>query len=218
MDGLPFLEYLQEYQEDLIFETQRHAILAVYVVLTAAVLGTLVAILTYRSSGWSQFGISAAAIGFTIPSLALFGLLVPVLGFGLNTIIPALVMYSMLPMIRNGVVGLRSVDPVLIDSARGMGMGRWHILLRIELPLAWPVILAGIRVSTQLAIGLIAIAAFLSGPGLGRFIFHALSALGSVNTFNEAVAATILVAVLAIVFDLALLVVRRITTPRGIRV
>jgi osmoprotectant transport system permease protein len=218
MDGLPFLEYLQEYQSDLVFETERHAILTLYVVLTAAILGTLIAVVTYRSSGLSQFGISAAAVGFTIPSLALFGLLVPVLGFGLNTIFPALVMYSLLPTIRNGVVGLRSVDPVMLDAARGMGMSRWHTLIRIELPLAWPVILAGIRVSTQLAVGLVAIAAFLSGPGLGTFIFHALSALGSVNTFNEALAATILVALLALVFDGALLIVRRLTTPRGIRV
>jgi osmoprotectant transport system permease protein len=218
MDGLPFWDWVQEYQDDLIFETQRHAILTLYVVLTAAVLGTLIAVATYRSSGWSMFGISVAAVGFTIPSLALFGILVPILGFGLNTIYPALVMYSVLPMIRNGVVGLRSVDPVLLDAARGMGMSRRHILMRIELPLAWPVILAGIRVSTQLAVGLVAIAAFLSGPGLGKFIFHALTAIGSVNTFNEAVAATALVAILAIVFDLALLVVRRLTTPRGIRV
>jgi osmoprotectant transport system permease protein len=218
MDGLPFLDYLQEYQSDLVFETERHAILTLYVVVTAAILGTLIAVVTYRSSGLSQFGISAAAVGFTIPSLALFGLLVPVLGFGLNTIYPALVMYSLLPTIRNGVVGLRSVDPVMIDAARGMGMNRWRILLRIELPLAWPVILAGIRVSTQLAVGLVAIAAFLSGPGLGTFIFHALSALGSVNTYNEAMAATILVALLALVFDGVLLIVRRLTTPRGIRV
>jgi osmoprotectant transport system permease protein len=217
MDGLPFLDYLQEYQSDLVFETQRHAILTLYVVLTAAALGTLIAVFTYRSSARSQFGISAAAVGFTIPSLALFGLLVPILGFGLNTIFPALVMYSLLPTIRNGVVGLRNVDPVLLDAARGMGMSRRHILFRIELPLAWPVILAGIRVSTQLAVGLVAIAAFLNGPGLGKFIFHALSALGSVNTYNEAMAATILVALLAVVFDLALLVVRRLTTPRGIR-
>ncbi|HYJ68578.1 MAG TPA: ABC transporter permease [Nocardioidaceae bacterium] len=217
MDGLPFLEYVQEYQSDFIFETERHAILTLYVVVTAAILGTLIAMLTYRSSAGSQFGISAAAVGFTIPSLALFGLLVPVLGFGLNTIFPALVMYSLLPTIRNGVVGLRSVDPVMIDAARGMGMSRRHILLRIELPLAWPVILAGIRVSTQLAVGLVAIAAFLSGPGLGTFIFHALTAIGSVNTFNEAVAATILVALLAIVFDFLLLIVRRLTTPRGLR-
>jgi osmoprotectant transport system permease protein len=218
MEGLPFLDYLQEYQSDLVFETERHAILTLYVVVTAAILGTLIAVVTYRSAGLSQFGISAAAVGFTIPSLALFGLLVPVLGFGLNTIYPALVMYALLPTIRNGVVGLRSVDPVMIDAARGMGMSRWHILVRIELPLAWPVILAGIRVSTQLAVGLVAISAFLSGPGLGTFIFHALSALGSVNTYNEAMAATILVALLALVFDGALLIVRRLTTPRGIRV
>lgn len=217
MEGLPFLDYVQEYQSDLVFETERHAILTIYVVITAAIIGTVIAVLTYRSAGLSQLGISAAAVGFTIPSLALFGLLVPILGFGLSTIFPALVMYSLLPTIRNGVVGLRGVDPVLLDAARGMGMNRWRILWRIELPLAWPVILAGIRVSTQLAVGLVAIGAFLSGPGLGVFIFHSLSALGSVNTFNEAVAATILVAMLAIAFDIVLLAVRRFTTPRGIR-
>jgi osmoprotectant transport system permease protein len=218
MLGDPFFDFLSENQDDLMFDLQQHAILTVYVVLTAAVIGTIIAILTYRSYVWSSFGIGAASVAFTIPSLALFGILAPYLGFGLSTVFPALVMYALMPMIRNGVVGLRGVDPVLLDAARGMGMNRWRVLLRIELPLAWPVILAGIRISAQLSVGLVAIAAFLQGPGLGGPIFDAMSNLGSYNTYNTALAGTLFIAVLAILFDLALYVVRRLTTPRGIRV
>lgn len=218
MLGDPFFDFLSENQDDLIFDAQQHAVLTVYVVITAAVLGTLIAVFTYRSISWSVSSIAIAAVAFTIPALALFGIFAPYLGFGLRTVFPALVMYSLLPMIRNGIVGLRGVDPVLLDAARGMGMNRWRVLLRIELPLAWPVILAGIRVSTQLAIGLTAIGAFLQGPGLGGGIFDAMSNLGSYNTYNLALAWTLGVAALAILFDLALYIVRRFTTPRGIRV
>jgi osmoprotectant transport system permease protein len=218
MIGDPFFDFLSENQDDLLFELQQHAVLTIYVVITAAILGTLIAVLTYRSNFWSTSSISTAAVAFTIPSLALFGIVVPYLGFGLRTAFPVLVMYSLLPMIRNGIVGLRGVDPVLLDSARGMGMNRWRVLLRIELPLAWPVILAGVRVSTQLAVGLVAIGAIVQAPGLGGPIFDAMSNLGSYNTYNLALAATLGIAILAILFDLALYVVRRLTTPRGIRV
>lgn len=218
MLGDPFFEFLRDAQDDLIRDAQQHVLLTLYVVLTAAVIGIAVAVFTYRSDFWSSLGISGAAVAFTIPSLALFGILAPILGFGLSTVFPALVMYSLMPMIRNGVVGLRGVDPVLLDAARGMGMNRWRVLVRIELPLAWPVILTGIRVSTQLAVGLVAIAAFLNGPGLGSEIWSAMSNRGSYNTYNYALGWSLAIAVVAILFDLVLFVVRRLTTPRGIRV
>lgn len=218
MDGLPFFEYLREYQSDLIFETYRHAVLAFQVVLVAGAIGFLLALAVYRSRWARTLLISVAVIAFTIPSLALMGVLQPFFGLGLATVFPALILYALLPVIRNSIVGLRGVDATLIDAATGMGMSRSRILFRIELPLAWPVMLTGLRVSTQLTLGIVAIAAFFAGPGLGTLIFSALSNLGSVNTFNEALAGTLLVALLALLFDLAFVVVRRLTTPRGIRV
>lgn len=218
MDGLPFFEYLREYQVDLGFETYRHAVLSIQVLLVAAAIGVGLAVSVYRSRWARTLLVSVAVVAFTIPSLALLGVLQPLLGLGLQTVFPVLVLYALLPIIRNSIVGLRGVDPTLLDAATGLGMSRSRILLRIELPLAWPVMLTGLRVSAQMTLGIAAIGAFFAGPGLGRYIFHALSAVGSVNTFNEALAATLLVTALALLFDLAFVLIRRLTTPRGIRV
>jgi osmoprotectant transport system permease protein len=97
-------------------------------------------------------------------------------------------------------------------------MGRFRILWQIELPLAWPVILAGIRVSGQLIVGLVAIGAYVGVTGLGEMLFNALQNLGSVNTFNAAVAGTLLIAIIALLLDAAFVLIRRFSTPKGIRV
>ena len=112
-------------------------------------------------------------------------------------------MYGLLPILRNTIAGLNSVDAPTLDAARGIGMGRFRILWQIELPLAWPVILAGIRVSGQLIVGLVAIGAYVGVTGLGEMLFNALQNLGSVNTFNQAVAGTVLVAIIALLLDAA---------------
>jgi osmoprotectant transport system permease protein len=154
---------------------------------------------------------------FTIPSFAMFGLLIPVFGLGVTPSVIALVLYALLPVIRNAVVGLSNVDPALVDAARGMGMSRARVLLTVELPLAWPVILTGIRVSAQLIMGMAAIAAYVSGPGLGDQIFSGLARLGGANAVNSALAGTIGVIVLALLFDAAFVLIGRLTTSRGIR-
>ncbi len=189
-----------------------------YVLLLATVIGVILGMLTYRSKLLSGASIGVLAVGFTIPSIALFGLMVPVFGRGLAVGFPVITMYGLLPILRNTIVGLNSVDKATLDAARGIGMGRFRILTRIELPLAWPVILTGIRVSGQLIVGIVAIAAYVSVPGLGELLFDALQNLGSVNKFNQALAGTILVALIALGLDAAFVLVRRFTTPRGIRV
>ncbi len=218
MSGLPFFEYLQAYRSELMFETQQHALLSIQVVLVASLVAVLVAMATYRNNPLATIAIGTSAVMFTLPSIALLGLLVPIFGFGIPSVFPVLVLYALLPVLRNTVAGLRSVDANMLDAARGMGMGRLRILARIELPLAWPVILAGIRVSAQLTVGLVVIAAYILGPGLGTTLLSSLSNLGSANTFNEAVAGTILVVLLALLLDLVFVLIRRLTTPRGLRV
>lgn len=217
MGGLPFFEYLKTFRSQLIFDTEQHLLLSLYVIACAAALGLAIAILVYRSDFASTAAVSTSSVMFTLPSIALFGLMIPITGLGLQTAFPILVLYALLPIIRNAVVGLQGVDADMIDAARGLGMARSRILLRIELPIAWPVILTGIRVAAQLTVGLVVIAAYVRGPGLGEGILHSLSALGSVNTFNEAVAGTILVILLALVLDLAFVLIRKFTTPRGLR-
>ncbi|HZE40981.1 MAG TPA: ABC transporter permease, partial [Stackebrandtia sp.] len=159
-----------------------------------------------------------ASVIFTIPSLALFGLMIPLFGLGVTPSVVALTLYSMLPIVRNAIVGLQGVDKNMVDAARGMGMSRLAILFRVELPLAWPVVLTGIRVSTQLAVGVGAIAAYASGPGLGEQIFSGLARLGGANALNQVLAGTVGIIVLALIFDGVYVLIGRLTTSRGLRV
>ena len=217
MNGLPFGEYLSTYSGEIIFRTQQHALLSFYCIAAAAVLGMVVAIAAYRSPLASNFSIATAAVFFTLPSVALFGFLVSVVGYGLISVFPVVVGYAMLPIVRNAIVGLQSADPAVLDAARGMGVGSFRMLWQVRLPIAWPVILAGIRVSAQLTVGVVAIAAFVVKIGLGDYGYSALDNLGSVNTMNEALVCVIFVILVALAFDAVFVVLRRFTTPRGSR-
>ncbi|MGV9584725.1 ABC transporter permease [Nocardia farcinica] len=195
--------------------------LHVSAVLQSLVLATLVAVvlgvLVYRSPLGSAAATAATSAVLTVPSFALLGLLIPVLGLGVAPTIVALVVYALLPILRNTIIGLSSVDPSIVDAARGVGMNRLRVLARIELPLAWPAILTGMRVSTQLIMGILALAAYAKGPGLGNLIFSGLSRLGSPNAVPQALTGTVLIIVLALLLDGMFLVVGRLTTSEGIR-
>ena len=218
MDGLPFFEFLSRNQDEILFRSQQHALLALYSVAIASVLGLLIAIAAYRSKTAANLTIGTASIGFTLPSVALFGFLLSFVGQNLGSVFPVLVLYALLPIVRNGIVGLQSADPFVIDAAKGMGVGAFRMLWQIRLPIAWPVILAGLRVSTQLTVGIVAIAAFVDDIGLGEYGFSALDNLGSVNTRNEAIVCVVFVALIALIFDAAFVIVRRFTTPKESRV
>ena len=216
--GLPFAEWLSFYADEVVFRTQQHATLSLLAVLVSTVVALILAILVYRSEWVSDGLIKTLGVGFTIPSIAFFPLAVSFVGKNLAAVLPVLVVYALLPVTRNAIVGLQSVDATMLDAARGMGMGRWRILWQVELPLAWPVILAGIRVSAQLTVGVVTIAAFVYPTGLGVLAFDALNNLGAVNKFNQAMASVIFVVAIALLFDAAFVLVRRFTTPRGLRV
>ncbi|MEU8571342.1 ABC transporter permease [Streptomyces pathocidini] len=215
---MTFWEYLSSRREQLLLETWMHASAVLQCMLLATLVGVLVGTLTYRSDRGGQLAVASTASVLTVPSFALLGLLIPLLGLGVAPTVTALTLYGLLPVVRNTIVGLRGVDPALVDAARGIGMPRPAVLLRVELPLAWPAILTGIRVSTQMLMGVAAIAAYVSGPGLGNQIFHGLSRLGSANAINAALAGTLAIAVLALLFDAAYVLIGRLTTSRGIRV
>ena len=217
LNGLPFFEYVSQNQSEILFRTQQHALLSLYCIAMAAVLGLLIAIATYQSGVRANFTIASAAVAFTLPSVALFGFLVSIVGSTLLSVFPVIVLYALLPIVRNSIVGLQSADPAVLDAARGMGVGAFRMLWQIRLPIAWPVILAGIRVSSQLSIGIVAIGAFVLPVGLGTFGYDALDNLGSVNTRNQAVVCIIFVALIALLFDGAFVALRRFTTPRGTR-
>jgi osmoprotectant transport system permease protein len=215
--GVSFVDYLSTRLDDLLELGIEHALVTVVAVLIATVLGVGLGMATYHRPQSRQFVIATASVFLTIPSLALFGLFINVFGIGTTSVVVALVLYALLPIVANTVVGLREVDPAVVESARGMGMGRGQRLLRIELPLAWPVILTGMRVSTLLTLGIAAIGAYIQGPGLGNDIFAGLSRLSSPNALNLVLGGTLGVVVLAVLFDLLYVLLNRLTTSRGIR-
>jgi osmoprotectant transport system permease protein len=176
------------------------------------------AALVYRNKALVSAANSVSAIGLTIPSFALIGLLVAPFGFGVVQAVIVVTFYAALPIVRNAVVGLSGIKPSVVESARGIGMSRFRTLLQVELPLAWPVILAGVRVSAQMVMGIAAITAYALGPGLGGFIFSGLSRLGGANSLESVVTGVVGVVILALILDLLLVGLGRLTIPRGIRV
>ena len=214
-----FWTYLEFARDDVIELTIAHAIIVLIAVALATVIGVALGVLTYRTDRPRELVLAVTATFLTIPSLALFGLFIaiPMLGLGGRSVVVGLVMYGLLPIVRNTIVGLREVDPAIVESAQGMGMGRNERLWRIELPLAWPVILTGMRVSTLVLIGIAAIGAYINGPGLGELIFSGLARIGSATALNQVLAGILGIMLLAVLFDLVYVAVSRLTTSKGIR-
>jgi osmoprotectant transport system permease protein len=213
-----FWEYLGNRHQQLLADAYQHASAVFQCMVVATVIGVLLGVVTYRSEWAGNLATTATSTILTVPSLAMIGLLVPVVGLGVPPTVIALTLYGLLPIVRNAIVGLRGVDPALVDAARGIGMSRVTRLVRVELPLAWPPILTGIRISTQMLMGIAAIAAYASGPGLGNEIFRGIASLGSRNALNQVLAGTLGIIVLALLFDAAYVLIGRLTISRGIRV
>jgi osmoprotectant transport system permease protein len=212
-----FFEYMA-YSWDHVLELAIGHVLVVAISLALdIVIGVGLGVLVYRRERVANVVLAITSTFLTIPSLALFGLFIPIFGLGYLPAVVALVMYGLLPILRNTVTGLQSVDPAVAESAQGMGMSVRDRLWRIELPLAWPVIIAGVRVSTMLLLGIAAIAAVVNGPGLGEDIFAGLARIGGANALNLVLGGTVGIIVLAILFDTFFNVLGRLTTSRGIR-
>ncbi|WP_245570938.1 ABC transporter permease [Glaciibacter superstes] len=163
--------------DDILSMVVEHVTVVALALAIAMIIGIGVGMLVWDKPMPRTGVIAAAAVALTIPSLALLAILIPAFGLGWVPTVIALVIYSLLPIVRNTVVGLREVPPAIMESAKGMGMNPLRVLVRIQLPMAWPVILTGVRVAAQLTIGIAAIAAYVAGPGLGQFIFKGLSSL-----------------------------------------
>ena len=212
-----FWEYLGDNWERLRDLTIEHARIVLMSVAIATVIGVTLGVLTYRTNQPRLAALGVTGVFLTIPSFALFPLMITYLGLGTTPSLVALVMFALLPIVRNTITGLREVDPAVVESAQGMGMGRWRRLARIELPLAWPIIITGIRVSTQILVGIAAIAAVINGPGLGKEIFRALASVGTPTAVNRAMSAVLGIVILGLLLDIAYLFVGRLTTSRGLR-
>ena len=150
----------------------------------------------------------------TIPSIALLAFMLPVFGIGARTAIAALFLYGLLPILRNTVTGLRGVDQRLIEVGLGLGMTPQQLRRQVELPLAAPVILAGVRTSTVINIGTATLAAFIGAGGLGEPIVTGLT----VTDTNLILSGALPAALLAIIVDALLGWIERLATPRGLRI
>jgi len=194
-----------------------HAAVVAAAVLISTVLGVGLGILTYQHERAREAVLAVTGSFLTIPSFALFILLLGPLGLGWSPVLFALVLYGLMPIVRNTITGLREVDPAIVESAKGMGYNRRQRLLRIELPLAWPVILTGVRVTSLILLGIAAIGAIVNGPGYGELIFTGLARVGTPVALSMVLAGTVGVMALAVLFDIAFYAVKRLTTSRGIR-
>ena len=215
-----FTEFLTQptVQERLTSAALAHLYLTAIPILLAIIIGLLLGITAHRVPAARGTIIGATSTILTIPSLALFALFIPFVGIGNRGPLIALTLYALLPIVRNTVSGLYSVDNAVVESAKGMGMGASMRLWRIELPNAWPVMLAGIRVSSLLVVGIAAIAVLVGGDGLGELIYtQGVRRIGSPGAFEYLLTGTIAVVVLAVLIDLIYLLIGRLTIPRGIR-
>lgn len=210
-------QYIAERWDRLSLQSWLHVSGVVQCTILAAVIGVGVGILVYRSSAGSAIATALSSTILTIPSFALLGLLIPVVGLGVTPSVIALTLYGLLPIVRNTIVGLAGVDPAVSDAAKGIGLGRFGVLTRVELRLAWPAILTGMRVSAQMLMGIAVIAAYAKGFGLGSEVFSGLTRAGSANSLNQALAGTLGVVVLALVLDAIFVLIARLTVPKGIR-
>jgi osmoprotectant transport system permease protein len=213
-----FLDFLDRQGDRVLRLGVQHLLLVLVALAIGTALGLLLGVVVARRPFAREAVLQTAGLILTVPSFALFPLLFGLVGrLGTAAVLPGMVLYSLLPIVRNTVVGLLSVDAAVVESAKGVGMGPVRRLLRVELPLAWPIVLTGVRVSGVLLVGIAALGTLVGGPGLGELIFGGLRVIGSPNAANLALAGTLGVVVIAVVLDLGFLVLARLTTSKGLR-
>jgi len=213
---MSFVDYVQRNADRITLLTLQHVQVVLLSVAFATLIGVGLALATERAPRSRRILLALTGTLLTLPSFALFGLLIPILGLGLAPTVVALTMYAIFPILRNTVTGLEGVDPAVLDAARGMGMDSRTRLRSVRLPLAWPVILNGIRVATIMLVAIAAIGAAVRGPGLGELIFRGLARIGGANALNEALSGVVGVVLVALALDLVFVLVAKLTTPRGL--
>lgn len=196
-------QFIAQNHGEVLELTLEHLWMVVASTLLAVLIGIPLGILITRRPNWNKPVLGSANIIQTIPSLALFGFLLPVPWIGARSerlAILALTLYALLPLIRNTYAGIKGVDPAVVEAGRGMGMTDRQLLFRVELPLALGVIIAGVRVATVISIGLATIAAAIGAGGLGEYIFRGLAMVNNQLILAGAIPA----AALALLADVSL--------------
>ncbi|CAM3935856.1 osmoprotectant transport system permease protein [Pedobacter westerhofensis] len=208
-----FWQFVNQQSDKLWNQTWAHIGLTMISLILAIIIAVPVGILIARKQKLSGIVLGIAGVLQTIPSIALLGVMIPFLGIGPKPAILALFLYALLPVIRNTYTGIMEVNPAVVDAAKGMGMSKWQILTKVELPLAFPVLMAGIRTATVINVGVATLAAYIAAGGLGEFIFGGIA----LNNSNMILAGAIPAALLAIILDFLLSLVQKINL-KSIRV
>ncbi|MGK5442838.1 ABC transporter permease [Micromonospora sp. URMC 105] len=203
-------QYVRDNSDTILAALREHASLTARAVLIAALVALPLAVAAYWFRSLAGPILALTGVLYTVPSLALFAFIAPYLGIGAITVLTVVVLYALLVIVRNAVAGLNQVPPEVRDAAEGMGYGRWARLFRIDLPLALPGILTGVRLATVSTVALVTVGVVVGRGGLGQLIFA-----GFQNNFYKAqiMTGTLLCVLLALVLDLILAGVGRLLTP-----
>jgi ABC-type proline/glycine betaine transport system permease subunit len=188
-------QFITSHRAEVLAATREHLVLVLISMAIAVAIGVPLGLMIVSRPRFRAAALAVASVLQTIPSLALFGFLIPLPflgGIGARTAIVALVLYALLPILRNTYVGLTSVDPAILEAAEGMGMTEQQILFRVRLPLASSFIMAGIRTATVITIGVATIAAAIGAGGLGTFIFRGVAMVSDAVILAGAIPAAIL--------------------------
>jgi osmoprotectant transport system permease protein len=204
------LNYILQNSTVLAEKIGEHFLISILALSIGAAIAVPAGILLTRYKRLSQVVLSFCSVLQTVPSLALLAIMVPLFGVGKLPAAIALIIYSLLPILRNTYLGMNSVDKNVIDASKGMGMTSREIIARVQVPLAFPVIMSGIRLSSVYMVAWATLASYIGGGGLGDFIFMGL------NNFNfyAIVAGTVPVTLMALLFDGALSMLEHRFTPK----
>ncbi|WP_339226301.1 ABC transporter permease [Oceanobacillus sp. FSL K6-2867] len=206
-------DFFATFGNDLLIKTWEHLFISVAAILLGVLVAIPLGILLSRAPNFADRFISFIGILQTIPSLAILAFFIPILGVGKLPAIIALFFYSLLPILRNTYIGIRDVNPGVVEAGKGMGMSALQSIIKVEFPMALPVIMAGVRLSTVYLIGWATLAAFIGGGGLGDFIFDGL------NLYQPSliIAGTVPATILALIADRLLAYLENRLTPEGLR-
>ena len=193
--------------------TLQHIEITLIAVSISTLIGVAIGIYITRHRRAAATVIGIAGVLYTIPSLALFGMLIPFIGIGLKPTLIALILYSQLALVRNTFVGIVHIDPSIREAGKGMGMSYWQFLRMVELPVALPVIMAGVRTAAVMNIGTATIAAYIGAGGLGWLIFRGIASVNS----EQIIAGAVPVILLAVGVDYLFILLERALTPAGLR-
>ncbi len=207
--------YLLSNHETIVEYTINHFTLVSTVILFSLMLWISIGIIISKYEKLATPVMGLSSILFCVPSISFFGIFItiPQLGLGRTSAVLALVIYAMMPLVRNVYRGIRSVDDSLLEAGKGMGMSDWQIMTQIQLPVAWPVIFAGIRITIVMITGIATMATFIGERNLGRLIHHGLTR----SNDEMIITGAILVSVISIAIDFLFgLLEKKLTSP-GLR-